>query len=181
MRVYASARFCYALFVCALTLAGGEAPAGKKGLFHFIQLRGKPCGLGKLQTIRFFRLRGWRPGGSSGRTLPGGSRPQRRVPRLWTPPLRRAYREFSASLLNEVRRVLFWMERVPSKTARRITGAISKMSGTESEWLAQRQRCGLYVLAFSTSSRHRVQRCVLDLCPAANYPLSCIPRIPARA
>ena len=121
-------------------------------------LRADACGLGIVQVIRFFRLRGWRPGGSSGRTLPGGSRPQRRFPRLWTPPLRRAYREFSASLLKEARLVLFWMERVPSKTARRITGAITKMSGTDNFMARARQFMQRPVLDFTASPWQRVQR-----------------------
>ena len=73
--------------------------------FH---LRADACGFGILQIRRFFRLRGWRTRGPSGRALLSITRPQRKggvdssSPLDSTLPPLRAYLGDSAALLNIV-------------------------------------------------------------------------------
>ena len=59
-------------------------------LFLRVFLRADACGFGIDQVDCFFRLRGWRTRGPSGRALLSITRPQRTrredPPRLWTPP-----------------------------------------------------------------------------------------------
>ncbi|MBR5366933.1 MAG: hypothetical protein IK132_11880, partial [Clostridia bacterium] len=81
-----------------------------------------PCGFGIVQVICFFVL----PDGTqeaSATGLLGITAANGAFPAFGIHPSTCIF-EFSEALLNEVRPVLFWMERVPSKTAWRITGAV---------------------------------------------------------
>ena len=140
------------------------------GLGFFCCQRGKPCGFGIVQVICFFvlaNLFACRTGTVEDRPRPSCESPP---PKARSPPLestpQRAYRKFSTSLLNEERPVLFGDKRVYRQTARRITGAITMLSGTANFIARSRRFIQQPVSDLSTSSRHGMQRCVLDLCPS---------------
>ena len=128
-------------------------------------LRADACGFGFVQIVCFFVLPdGTREDPQAGPSLdfPG---PKGAFPAFGIHPSTCIF-EFSEALLNEVRLVLFGDKRVYRQTARRITGAITKMSGSEPEWLAQRQRCSLPVLDLTALPWQGMLRWVLDLCPS---------------
>ena len=98
-------------------------------------LRAGACGYWILQIHYFFRLRGWRTRGPSGRALLSITRPQRTrredPPHLWTPPFSAMCVPRRFGIFAQWDLVQRRMEQVPSRLSLvDLQGAISNLSGS---------------------------------------------------